>query len=353
MMQPKARLFSCSAAICLSLALCPTGARAQATYYTRTALVSDVSTEAPVRDLNLRGSWGLAAAPNGPWWVSDEQDGLSTVYTATGTIVPTLVSVPSAQFDNTKNGSPTGIVYNPSSSDFLGASFIYCTYDGTISALLDNAPVTTVEVDNGAIGSRYTGLAIVETARQTLLYAANFAAGTIETYDTSFASVNLGSGAFTDPELPSGFHPFNIAVFGSHVFVAYAEYSSSGVVVGSGNGFIDAYTAKGVLELRFAHGNYLNAPWGMALAPSSFGQFSGDLLVGQQGSGVIIAFNVSNGAEAGVLQTAASTVLEIPEIWGIAFGTGGEGGPSTTLYFTSALQNDKNGVYGTVVSNTP
>ena len=101
-------------------------------------------------------------------------------------------------------------------------------------------------------------------------------------------------GTFTDPDLPSGFAPFNIQNLTGHLYVAYAKQDASNPgeeSTGAGLGFVSVFDLNGGFEGRLISDGVLNAPWGLALAPASFGEFAGALLVGNFGDGTINAFD--------------------------------------------------------------
>ncbi len=296
------------------------------TRFVQTNLVSDGAVPAAFTDPKLVNPWGLVAGPTTPWWVNDNGTGFSTLYSGTGTKVPRDFTVPPAGGSPAgTTATPTGIVFNGDASEFLlngagtHAIFIFATEDGTISGWNPNVPPTTppggsttavLKVDNST-GAVYKGLALANTgvnafAPNPRLFATNFHAGTVDVFDSTFQQVTLASGAFTDPKLPKGFAPFGIQAFTvpgtsqSVLFVTYAKQDADKEddVAGKGNGFVDVFDASGKLLQRVASRGTLNSPWGIAVAPSNFGKFSGDLLVGNFGDGRINAFKLPHGRVA-------------------------------------------------------
>ena len=321
---------------------------------TPTILVSDIANVGTVNDTNLVNPWGLAASPSGPWWVSDNNAGVSTLYDGTGTPKSLVVAIP--QWDDTPGGSPDGIVFN-STSDFAlspgnAATFIWATEDGTIQGWNRNVnPTMAVIKVNNFPNAVYKGLAMASAGGANYLYAANFRGGTVDVFDKSFSPHSFGSGAFTDPNIPSGFAPFNVANIGNgKLAVTYAKQNSEkhDNVKGPGNGYVDVYDTSGVLQMRLPHLVYLNAPWAVVIAPASgFGGFSGDILVGQFGSGAIVAYTQS-GQFVGLLFDPAALQLQIESLWGLGFGNGSGSGPTTTLYFTAGTFEEAHGTFGTI-----
>ena len=319
----------------------------------QTNLVSDDTqfTPAEVQDPNLVNPWGLAASSTGEWWVANEGTGTSTVYnTSTSPVTPDslVVSVPPAS-PSSAQGTPTGTVFNTSGTGFdvsengkTGSSvFLFDTVDGTISGWSPSVDSTNAIIGATNPGAIYTGLAIATDQQgKPLLYAADFAKGSIDVYNQNFQSVTNLRGNFTDPQLPAGYSPFNIQAINNQLYVEYAP--AADVLAGTsapGEGAVDVFTADGqLLEHLIRPGDtHINQPWAIALAPSNFGSFSNDLLVGNFGDGTINAFGPRSGRFAGELTNAGGQPISITHLWGLAFGNGGAAGPTNTLYFTAGL----------------
>ncbi len=219
--------------------------------------------------------------------------------------------------------------------------FLYDTVDGTISGWSPSVDSTNAIIGATNPGAIYTGLAIATDQHgDTLLYAADFGKGTIDVYNQNFQSVTNLRGNFTDPQLPAGFSPFNIQAINNQLYVEYAP--AADVLAGTsapGEGAVDVYTADGqLLEHLIRPGDtHINQPWAIAMAPSDFGSFSNDLLVGNFGDGTINAFGPRSGRFVGELQDASGQPIAITHLWGMAFGNGGAAGPTNTLYFTAGL----------------
>jgi uncharacterized protein (TIGR03118 family) len=317
--------------------------------YSVTKLVSNTAGVATFTDPNLINPWGLAASGTDPWWVSDNNSGLSTLYNGEGQIQSLVVAIPPGKAGG-PIGAPSGIVAN-NTTDFGGNFFIFDTEDGTIQGW-NGASSATIILDNGAAAS-YKGLTMGQIGTADVLYAADFFTGKVEVYNTDFKLVTLPTGAFTDSTLPAGFAPFNVQNIGGDIFVTFAEQDSSKLneVNGAGLGYVDKFNSTGKLLLRLAHGSYMNAPWGIALAGSNFGTLSGDLLVGNFGSGAIIAFNATTGAVVGPVMNSSDKPITIPGLWALAFGQGGNNGPSDWLYFTAGGKNQTGGLFGFLAPN--
>jgi uncharacterized protein (TIGR03118 family) len=292
-------------------------------------LVSDQKLVDVTRDRQLVNAWGLAATPTGPWWVANEARGSSTIYAADGQKQELTVSVPCG---------PTGVVFNGGPGFAIGhgasaapARFLYACEDGTIRGWSPNVPhdwskQTEVAVDDSGTASVFRGIALAGGR----LYATDFHNARVLVFDRDWRRVRR-RGAFVDPAIPSWYAPFNIVAVGDHLFVSYAWRAPVDGNDAPSGGYVDEFDLQGRLVARVGRSGDLDEPWGLAVAPQGFGKFGGDLLVANFGSGRIDAF--AHGA--GGWQPAGRLPVEVPGIWGIAFGTGGLNGPSTTLFFTS------------------
>jgi uncharacterized protein (TIGR03118 family) len=333
--------------------------------YQQTKLVSDQPGVAATTDPNLVNSWGLVSSATSPWWVADNGTGLATLYNGAGAIVPLVVSVPPpAGSPAGTTAAPTGDVFNGNSSEFIvakgttsgGSVFMFATEDGTISGWnpgVDRAHAI-LAVDNSGSAAVYKGLAIATSSSGDHLYATDFRHAKIAVFDTGFKNVTPPAPAFTDPMIPAGYAPFGIRVIGGLLYVTYAMQDAAmhDDVAGVGHGFIDVYTLDGTLVQRFARHGLLNSPWGMALAPSDFGQFSGDLLVGNFGDGHIDAYTPS-GELLGPLHGVDGRRLTIDGLWALSFGNGAAAGPTNTLFFTAGPDSETHGLFGTLTVATP
>jgi uncharacterized protein (TIGR03118 family) len=328
--------------LCLGLAVMLVSSAALAQYQL-TNLDSNQAKTAKFMDPLQVNGWGLARSAGGPWWVSDQGSGWSTVYNGAGAKQSLVVLVPSAT--GAGPGQPTGIVANGSSDFQIGgwsSFFLFATLDGTISGW---APETNfndaiIVVNNSAAGSSYTGLAVTNRPSGNLLYAANFAKNVIEVYDGSFNLVN----SFTDPTLPAGNVPFGIQDINGLVYVAFALADE-----GPG-GYIDVFEEDGTFVKTLAQGAPLNQPWGFAVAPPNFGPLSNTLLVSNNtNSGTINGFNLQTGKFVGKLKDTNGNDIEINQLWGIAFGGGTtNNGKTNQMFFTAGPSNNLAGTFGVI-----
>jgi len=330
--------------------------RPAAGFYQQTNLVSDVAGMAQFTDPNLVNPWGISFAPGGPFWVSDNGTGLSTVYDGNGQPTPTVVTIPPAS--GSGKGTPTGTVYNNTNGFVVkegnnsGPSlFLFDTLDGTISGWNPSVdPNNAILAVNNAGSASYTGLAIARNSAGTFLYAANSLSnsvhpnGSIDVFDTNFNPAHL-KGSFTDPNIPAGYTPYNIQAMRGFLVVTYSVLTP-----GAGHGYVDIFNTNGILLRRFASQGPLNQPWGLALAPANFGQFSNDALIGNVGDGLINVFNPKTGAFLGRLKGQNGKPIQNVGLWGLTFGNGGLGGNPDTLYFTAGIDFYLHGLFGSITA---
>jgi uncharacterized protein (TIGR03118 family) len=320
-------------------------------------LASDLPGVAPVTDANLVNPWGLSYSPTGPFWIAEAGAGISDVLDGRANVIPMYATVPSA--GGVGVGSPTGTVYNGTAGFQISANgntrssiFLFATQDGAISGwngFVDPSHAV-IAVDNSASGASYMGLAIaIDATGHTFLYAADFSHSSIDVFDSDFQPLTQ-PGAFQDPNLPAGYSPFNVQSVGNVLVVAYAKLNSNGndEVRGAGLGVVDIYSTSGALVSRLATGGALNAPWGVALAPSNFGLFGGDLLIGNRGDGRISAFNPVTDQFVGQLDSDKGTPIAIPGLWAISFGNDHLGGAADTLFFAAGIHNEAHGLFGAI-----
>ena len=322
--------------------------------YIKHNLVSDIQGLADHTDPNLINPWGIATSPTSPFWFADAGSGKSTLYSTagSGSIPGLVVTVP--PYGNAMVGSPTGIVFNGGTGFEVAAgksaAFIFATQDGTISGWNSSVNQTNaiIMVQTTSGNAVYKGLALAANGSANYLYAANFYAGTIDVFDSTWTQVK-NAGAFTDPNLPAGFAPFNIQNLGGNLYVTYAKQNDAknADVSGPGNGFVDVYDPTGKLMQRLISRGWLNSPWGVAIAPAGFGDYAGDLLVGNFGDGIINVFNLSTGAYVASLQDVEGNPYVIEGLWALQPGNGHNGGDANAIYFTAGI----GGPNGTVQSH--
>ncbi|HZQ67975.1 MAG TPA: TIGR03118 family protein [Terriglobales bacterium] len=340
--------------VAVALVICAS-VLANAAAYKATFLTADVSGIAPFTDSKLINPWGISFSSTGPFWVSDNNSGFSTLYDGTGKPQTLIVTIPGP---NGAQGTPTGTVFN-STAGFVvtqngksgPSAFLFNSEDGTITGWSPtvNATAAVIAVDNSASNAVYKAMELALNGSSTLLYVCNFFSAKIEVYDSSFHLTTL-PGSFTDPRLPPGFAPHNIRLINNQLYVAYAKQNATktDAVFGPGLGFVDIFDLNGNFIKRFANKGKLNAPWGLALATSNFGTFSNNILVGNLGDGKITAYDATTGAVKGQLSDSTGKILQFPGLWGLMFGNGGSGGSKDVLYFTSGPGNYAHGRFGSI-----
>lgn len=338
-------------ALALLLASAPALA---ASHYHRSNLVSDGGVPAAHTDPNLVNGWGVAFNPYAYVWVAAADGMVSTLYDGHGNIVPLVVQIPSPSMS--MGGHPTGLVYNGSDNFVVTkgtlsgpARFIFATEDGVIAAWSPNVDVTHAirMVNRSSTGTNYKGLAISGNGKTQLLFAADFHHGRVDVFDQNFHAIAL-AGDFTDPHLPAGFAPFGIQAIGGNIYVTYAKQDADkeDEVAGPGLGVVDVYSPNGHFIRRIAAGGALNAPWGIAMAPAGFGDFSNKLLIGNFGDGYIHAFSPTAGIPLGVLRDEHDKPIHIDGLWGMQFGNGVADQSVNTLFFAAGPDDESHGLYG-------
>ena len=325
--------------LALSLGFASSPALAQ---YTITNLTSNQTGKAKHTDALLQNAWGIAYAPGNPFWISDENNGWSTLYNAAGVPQSLQVIVPPAS--GSGPGMPTGLVYNGSSEfkiDTWTSLFLFSTLDGTIQGWSNfNPSATLIAVNNSANKASYTGLAITSKTSGNFIYAADTARNLVDMYDGTFTFVK----EITDPTIPKGFTVLGVQDIKGQVFVSYAN------AAGGPGGYIDIFTESGTFVKQFAHGAPLNQPWGFALAPKNFGPLSNMLLISNNtNTGTINGFNPTTGAFVGTIKNAANKPIKINQLWAIEFGGGSAiNGKKNQLFFTAGPNNGLDGLFGVI-----
>lgn len=316
-----------------------------------TYLTSDINAVGSFTDANLVNAWGMSISPSGPWWFSDNGTGLASTYIASGQPQSIVITIPPAS--GSGSGTPSGTVYNGTTDfkvDNQVTPFLFCTEDGTVSGWYSPLTRAVIAINNNSSGAVYKGLALAQAGGANYIYVTNFNAGTVEVYDGTFHAHTFSSGQFTDSTIPTGFAPFNVQLIAGKLIVTYAKQDAAkhDDVPGPGNGYVDVYDTEGNLQLRMVHNIYLNSPWGAVQAPSSFSGFANDLLIGNFGSGLITAYNLSTGAWVGNMLNVADLPVQIDGLWGLTFGNGGSGGPTSTLFFTAGPYGENHGIFGSI-----
>jgi uncharacterized protein (TIGR03118 family) len=350
--------------------------------FTDTALVSNSSTvvaTALTIDANLQNPWGVAVAPGLPFWISDNNSNLSTLYSGIGanetqtiTGSPNVgIAIPASAAGVQAN--PTGQVYNgnggfliPTSNGQESALFIFDGEGGTIAAWAkDSGAAAVTAYDDGVVSGAnhavYKGLSIGTVGGATYLYATDLHNNKVDVFDTNFSKPAAMQGKFVDPNIPAGFVPFGIAALNGNLYVTFAKQDAAmhDEITGAGLGYVDIFDFSGNLISQFASAGPLNAPWGIAIAPAGFGSLQGDVLIGNFGDGTINIFSPNGTALAnfeGPLMSISGQPFAFPGLWSLVFGNGDADKPLTTLFYTAGFADQTDGVFGGITvtsSSTP
>ena len=356
-----------------------------------TFLVSDLSNFSPpaTLDPSLVNPWGLTSSSTSPFWVSDNNAGVATLYNTSGTKQGLTVSIPNPVDPCGAVGTPTGTVFNitivgptggfniPPKTPTAPARFLFATEDGTIVGwnpavnpagcagqagtfgiiAVDNSGNNFTNPDPASqTGAVYKGLAIAtDSSGRTLLYATNFRAGTVDVFGPDFLPPfpALPAGAFTDPSLPDGYAPFNIVEIAGKLVVTYAKQDANrhDDVAGQSHGFVNIFNLDGSMLQRFAQHGQLNSPWGVAVAPAAFGKFAGDFLIGNFGNGHINAFDLKSGRFVNKVRDPFGQAIVLDGLWSLRVGSGNaNGGDADKVYFTAGPFGETHGLFGFLCS---
>jgi uncharacterized protein (TIGR03118 family) len=337
---------------------------ASAESFVQTNLVSDIPGLALNTDPNLKNPWGMTSSSASPFWISDNGANVATLYNSAG--------IPQALIVTTPLG-PTGDVFNIAGGSSFGSSvFLFAQVSGQIAGWNPNLGSSALPLFTAQDNAVYTGLAIASTipgppnGGSTFLYAADFHNGKIDVINSAFAKTTIPGGPsqqFVDPNLPKGYAPYNIQELSGKLYVMYAKVdpATGKASPGPNQGFVNVFNLDGSPGLpngntRLISGINLNAPWGAAIAPNSFGPFAGDLLIGNNGDGTIDVFDPTTGAFLGMLLDPTGNPITNSGLWALGVGNGGNGGDSNALFFTAGINDERDGLFGEIQvapSNVP
>lgn len=312
-------------------------------------LVTDDQSANPAQttDPDLVNAWGISYLPTGPFWVSDNGTGVTTLYqvdpsTNATTKLGLTVTIPG-------DGSITGQTANPDfgGGSFGGNLFVFVSEDGTISGWRNSLGTTAEVLQVGSDANVYKGTTFASTGGHSYVYSANFRTGAIDIMKGDAAAPDL-AGNFTDPNLPAGYAPFNVQNIGGAIYVTYAQQNADKdeEIKGAGLGIVDVFDTSGNFIARIGEGGTLNAPWGLALAPASFGDIGGDLLVGNFGDGTINIFDLSTDTFIGLLTDKSGNPIVIDGLWALMAGNGTLSGNLNSIYFSAGPNDEGHGLFG-------
>ncbi len=354
------------------------GSQQTTTVFTDTALVADKSevvASAKTVDANLQNPWGVAVATGLPFWIADNNSNLATLYSGAGDVETqevtgspsTGIAIPASAAGVQAN--PTGQVYNSSGGFLIATSkgqetalFLFDGEGGTIAGWAMDSGSTAVTayddgIANGANHAVYKGLALGTVNGSTFLYATDLHNNKVDVFDTNFSKPADMQGKFVDSAIPQGFVPFGISAINNQLYVTYAKQDTAkhDEVAGAGLGYVDVFDLSGNLLNRFASTGALDAPWGIAVAPSGWGSLAGDVLIGNFGDGKINIFT-PNGTQlatsVGPLKGSNGQPFAFPGLWSLVFGNGDSDKPLTTLFYTAGFATQTDGVLGAITPST-
>jgi uncharacterized protein (TIGR03118 family) len=333
--------------------------------FAQTNLVSDIPGLAAITEPELHNPWGISHNATSPFWISNQGTSTTNLFAVTAgndvTKAAPLNTDGNIVIPPGGSGAvgPTGQVANTNTSSFAvgnggnnaSANFIFANLNGTISAW-NGGQTAFIQVTTP--GASYTGLAINQA--QTQLYAANSASGRIDVFNGSFQPVNNGAFATPAPIKAHDLVPFNVQTLSNgDVAVTYAPAGrpaqiAANPATGPAVGAVAIFDATGTTVKQTILGNPntpLASPWGITLAPASFGPFANDLLVGNFSfvASEINAFDPLTGAFLGTIPFNIGSNMP-GGLWSLGFGTGGSNGSPNTLFFTDGINGEMDGLFG-------
>jgi len=303
----------------------------------QTNLASNVPGLAPVTDPNLKNAWGMGASATSPVWIGDNATGTSVLYNSAGVKQALTVAIPG-------DGSVTGVLFSNVGGSFNGDTFLFDSEDGTVSGWRGALGTTAETLQTADSANVYKGLAGANIGGTEYAYLANFRTGNVDVLKGNGGAPNL-TGAFLDPNLPTGYAPFDVQNLGGVLYVTYAvqDGAKHDDVAGAGNGIVDAFDLQGNLLQRIATNGALNSPWGLAMAPAGWGDVGGDLLVGNFGDGRINVYTTS-GTFVETLLDSSGNPLSIDGLWALRFNINNN--TPNTLFFTAGPNGEADGLFG-------
>jgi uncharacterized protein (TIGR03118 family) len=301
---------------------------------------------AQISDPNLVNPWGVSFGPTTPLWVSNEGTGVASLYSISTSDQVSIVTNPNLFPVNIQGGEVTGQAFNPSSTAFNGDPFVFVTLGGAVEGWRPSLGNTAEVLSLANSANSYDGATLVKVNGNEYLLAANTKTGNIDVLNGTAGQPGL-PGNFKDPHLPTGFVPYNVQVLNGVVYVTYEQPGKTG-------GIVDAFSTSGNFLARVGTGGSLDQPWGLAIAPTSFGPLAGDLLVGNKGSGEISVFNLANDTALGTLNGTNGSPIVIPDLWSLTIGNGTNAGSTQEIYFTAGTGGYRDGLLGAIqLSSVP
>lgn len=345
---------------------------ASAPGFVQTNLVANWDAYDPqIVEPDLQNAWGISLRPageGGHFWVTANATGKSFEYVGDVDGVDLFqddlkeVTIPGIGKDA---GTPTGTVFNETGEGFVitqevapgdeytgPAKFFFATDTGRVAAWTERVneddtrslPTDSLVVwDESRRGASYLGMAIAPGDDRLILADFGENPGLVVLDDTFEKVAKPG---FESP-FEETYQPFNVQTLGDSVFVTYAAWDSAGEEAPApGEGKVAEFSSDGELIAEWDGGRYLNAPWGVAIAPEGFGDHAGDLLVGNFGDGTIAVIDSETHEAVDFLRRPDGHRVEIDGLWGITFGNGESLGEKDALYFAAGPGPEADGIFG-------
>jgi uncharacterized protein (TIGR03118 family) len=330
---------------------------ASAQSFTVSNLTADVPGVAANTDPNLIGPVGLSRGIIGKWWVPNSGSATATLYDGSGVASALIVSLPPVPGSSTPTRA-TGTVFTGAAGFNISpgnpALFMFVTLDGTILGWNPNVDLfNAVVLVNRNGKASYTGMTTAEIGASHYLYAVNALTASIEIFDATLQHVVFNGDAFREPGVPDGLVPFNVQNISNDIVVTYHRDGHSDS--NRPQGWVAIFDARGHFLSRLHSHSYLNAPWGVALAPQDYGEFTHLLLIANHGSGQIAAFDPFTGEFVGFMLDSNGNVISLDGLWALSFADGGIAdfttvmGPYNACYFTAGTQLGQHGLFGSLV----
>lgn len=319
------------------------------TGFTETDLVSDTPHSAQITDTNLENPWGIALGPGTPLWVANNHTSTATIYAGANGSQPVtksqltvkLPDSPSAQVFNDRAMADHNAFLVKAGHKKLPATFIFATRHGSIAGWpATDPPATTIQPAVTVPGANYTGLALARVNGHDELFAADHGSrARIDVFDSMFHRI----GSFSDSSL-AGLLPYNVKVLQGKLFVTFEATDGSNVHPSAA---IGEFTLTGHKIKTLVKDGHLSGPWGMVIAPSHWGSFGNDLLVGNEDGGNINAYDPNTGAFKGTVRNGNGKQFAHDGLWSLSFGNGVFGTPRT-LIFVAGVGEYQHGLLGTL-----
>jgi uncharacterized protein (TIGR03118 family) len=337
------RATAMSVGVCMVVVLGMVAPAQAGSTFTVTNLITNNQAVNPaqITDPNLVNPWGVSFSPTSPLWVSNEGTGVASLYSITPSNQVSIVTDPTLFPVTIQGGGVTGQVFNGSSTAFNGDPFVFVTLGGAVEGWRPALGNTAEVLSLANSANSYDGATLVTVNGNEYLLVANNKTGNIDVLNGTASQPGL-PGNFKDPNLPTGFVPYNVQVLNGVVYVTYFNSATRN------GGIVDAFSTSGAFLARVGTAGSLDQPWGLAIAPTSFGALAGDLLVGNKGSGEISVFNLSNDTALGTLNGTNGSPIVLQDLWALTIGNNGSAGSSQDIYFTAGVDGYKDGLLGVI-----